>query len=229
MLDERTTTFAFRKLLCENFAGLNARLCGAFVDTCQKRAAALVQSAFAASYSKHVMPHAINWTRSNLRRRAEQVSLELFAHNMKRLLLLRPLGKARMLAIDPGFYHGCKSVVLDERGEVLQCIMLSLGQKDLMQQRIIDAIRKHALNKVVIGNGTASFETRQVVADALAKGGVTDVEFSIVSECGASVYSASPVANEELRDLDILFRGACPSGAASRTLFPSASKSRHRV
>ena len=160
---------------------------------------------------KQVLSSADTAVRRTLWEKASKASIEVFQANLRCLLLQRPLEGARLLAIDPGFGNGCKVACLSETGDVLGTGKFFLQQKPAAFKSILGWIAQHALNKIVIGNGTACRETEQVVAE-LIKSENLDIEYSITSETGASVYSVSEAANEELGHLDMLFRGAVSIG-----------------
>lgn len=150
--------------------------------------------------------------RRDLKKRAEEDAIEVFSTNLRYLLLQRPLSKARILAMDPGLGNGVKCVVLDEDGNLVDTFKCSVLDEGPMKRQVQEMVEKHHLNKIVIGNGTASQRTAQVISQIIADAKWRNVEFAIVSETGASVYSASDAAKEELLDLDILYRGAVSIG-----------------
>lgn len=141
---------------------------------------------------------------------AEDVSIELFRTNLRELLLAAPLRGRRVLGFDPGFRNGCKLAVVDETGRFLDAVVIY----PTMPKRVEEAraktaalIRRHKVDLIAIGNGTASRESEQFVADLVASEGL-DCQWVIVSEAGASVYSASEAAAEEFPDLDVALRSA---------------------
>lgn len=150
--------------------------------------------------------------RRDLKQRAEEKAIDVFSTNLRHLLLQKPLTKARILAMDPGLANGVKCVVLNEDGNLLTTLKCSVLDEGPMKRQVCEMVEKHQVNKIVIGNGTASQRTTQVVAQLIAEKGWKNVEFAIVSETGASVYSASDAAKEEFPHLDILYRGAVSIG-----------------
>lgn len=150
--------------------------------------------------------------RRDLKKRAEEKAIDVFATNLRHLLLQKPLAKARILAMDPGLANGVKCVVLSEDGNLLTTLKCSVLDEGPMRRQVCETVEKYQVNKIVIGNGTASQRTTQVVAQIIAEAGWKNVEFAIVSETGASVYSASDAAKEEFPHLDILYRGAVSIG-----------------
>ncbi|CBH17639.1 hypothetical protein, conserved [Trypanosoma brucei gambiense DAL972] len=149
--------------------------------------------------------------RRDLKKSAIKESLAVFAHNLRHILLQRPMRDARILAMDPGFKMGVKCVALDENGGVIACFCCTLSKKDEMKEYIGGSVGKMNLNKIVIGNGTASGDVADVVAATIKEKNLS-VEYAIVSEAGASVYSVSDVAKEEFPTLDPMYRGAVSIG-----------------
>jgi uncharacterized protein len=139
---------------------------------------------------------------------AENHSIKLFAENLKQVLLSSPV-KQRILGLDPAYRTGCKYTAISETGSVIKTgtIYPHPPQKEWEKSKSVikNIIRKENINLVAIGNGTASRETEQLIAE-IAEG--TDLKYIIVSEAGASVYSASDIAREEFPDLDVSIRGA---------------------
>ncbi|TCO69285.1 Tex family protein [Rhodovulum euryhalinum] len=149
-----------------------------------------------------------------LRRRAHEEAINVFARNLKDLLLAAPAGARPTLGLDPGIRTGVKAAVVDATGKLVETATLYPFQpkNDLkgVQAKVIEMIRRHGVELVAIGNGTASRETERLVADTLRllpEGGPRPVTV-VVSEAGASVYSASELAAREFPDLDVSLRGA---------------------
>lgn len=141
---------------------------------------------------------------------AEDESIELFRSNLRELLLAAPLRGRRVLGFDPGFRNGCKLAVVDETGRFLDSAVIypTMGKQVERSAAVCaDLIRRHQVNLIAIGNGTASRESERFVADLVEKEGL-DCQWIIVSEAGASVYSASEAAAEEFPDLDVALRSA---------------------
>lgn len=173
--------------------------------------------------NRSVIPSIERETRRELTEKAEAHAVQVFARNLRKLLLQPPLQGHRVLAIDPGFKSGCKIVALDEFGNVLSHSLVhvigSTQRVEESRQRIIDEIKKQNLTVVAIGNGTACRETEQMIAQVLAEGFPDqEVGYLIVNEAGASVYSTSPIGREELPRFDATVRGAVSIGR--RTLDP---------
>ncbi|MCB2178596.1 RNA-binding transcriptional accessory protein [bacterium] len=148
--------------------------------------------------------------RADLTETAEKHAIGVFALNLRALLTTPPLAGHVVLGMDPGYRTGCKLAVVDETGQVLDhdtiYITQSSGAKAAAASTMIGLVKKHKITLVAIGNGTASRETEQFIADLIQAG--LPVQYLIASEAGASVYSASPLARAELPDLDVSIRGA---------------------
>lgn len=151
--------------------------------------------------------------RLDSKRRADAAAIEVFTQNIRQLLLAAPLGQKRVLAIDPGFRTGCKTVVLDAQGQLLHNDVIYPDQgahkTHEAEQTVKQIVEKYAIEAVAIGNGTASRETETFVRRL---GLPASIPVVMVNESGASVYSASDVAREEFPDHDITVRGAVSIG-----------------
>ncbi|MFT5233390.1 MAG: hypothetical protein ACI9UK_001507 [Candidatus Krumholzibacteriia bacterium] len=151
--------------------------------------------------------------RLEMKRRADEEAIGVFAENLRELLLAAPLGRKRMIALDPGFRTGCKLVVLDEQGKLLHhdTIYPHTGGAKAQQAKSIvtDLVKKHSIEAIAIGNGTAGRESESFVRD-LQLG--SDVAVVMVNESGASIYSASEVARHEFPDHDLTVRGSVSIG-----------------
>lgn len=167
------------------------------------------------SYKRLIAPSIEREMRNLLTERAEEEAVKIFAKNTEKLLMTPPVKDARVLAIDPGYRTGCKVAVLNETGKLLAytTIYPTKPKEDIAgTEKIFDKIiDKFHVNTIVIGNGTASRETEEVVAGYIKKRGL-DIKYTIVNEAGASVYSASKLATEEYPDLDVTTRGAMSLG-----------------
>ncbi|MCK8490885.1 RNA-binding transcriptional accessory protein [Spirosoma sp. RP8] len=143
--------------------------------------------------------------------KADSAAITIFADNLRQLLLSPPLGQQRVLAIDPGYRTGCKTVCLDAQGNLLADTVLYLFQSESQKQQAVKTVQslleRHKIDAVAIGNGTAGRETEEFV-QSLNVG----KPIFMVSEQGASVYSASEVAREEFPDQDVTVRGAVSIG-----------------
>ena len=167
------------------------------------------------SYKRLIAPSVEREMRNILKERAEEDAIKVFAKNTESLLMVPPVKGKRIISIDPGFRTGCKVAVLSETGKLLDygTIYPTEPRNDIKgTNRMLKAfVEKYGIDIIVIGNGTASRETEQVVADFIRENGY-NMEYTIVNEAGASVYSASKLASEEYPDLDVTTRGAMSLG-----------------
>ncbi len=174
-------------------------------------AAAQVRLAVQESYKRLLGPAMETEMRLELKRRADEESIRVFAENLRELLLASPLGQKSLLAIDPGFRTGCKTVALDAQGKLLHhdVIYPEQGARSAAEagQKVLAFIKHFKLEAIAIGNGTAGRETEAFVRK-LNPG----IPVLMVNESGASIYSASEVAREEFPDHDITVRGAVSIG-----------------
>lgn len=162
-------------------------------------------------YSRLLQPSIEAETRSNTKELADEKAIEVFAQNVRELLLASPLGQKSILAIDPGIRTGCKTVALDKQGKLLEDTVIYPQMKKTEAENIVLAFcAKHNIEAIAIGNGTASRETEAFIRgiDVLPK----EIPVIMVNESGASIYSASEVAREEFPDKDITVRGAVSIG-----------------
>lgn len=194
---------------------------GAKRTTTDGRWRSVFQQCLGEAYSAHVLPHAVRVLRSELKLKAENESMAIFRRNFRRQISQRPLRGHVLLAVDPGYANGCKWAILSPSGDVLGIGRFFLP-KDASKAVGADAFGslrddmvKHGVTRVAVGDGTASYEAetcmRNLVATDPALAG-RDIQCCRSSEHGASVYSASPVAQEELGHLDVLYRSAVSIG-----------------
>lgn len=167
----------------------------------------LVRAALTEGYKRLVVPLVSRQARARLTRAAEQESLAVFRSNLRSLLLAPPLRHSPVLALDPGFKHGCKVAVLGPTGSLLDSAVLRLTTNNTAEspagRQLTSLLTKYATPTVAIGNGTACRETETLVAAVIEKGGVpAGSRYTIVSEQGASIYSCSPAAAAEFPGLD---------------------------
>ncbi len=164
------------------------------------------------AFKRLLLPSVESDVRVDLKLQSDRGAVDVFAQNLRQLLLAAPFGTRTVLGIDPGQRTGCKWVVVDATGKLLDHGLVNLvtGEHALERARVDlgAAIRKHAPAAIAVGNGTHGRETEDFVKELLAKEGLHDVICVPVSESGASVYSASDVAREEFPDLDLTVRGA---------------------
>ncbi len=167
------------------------------------------------SYKRLIAPSVERETRNVLTERAEADAVKVFAKNTENLLMAAPVKGKRIISIDPGYRTGCKVAVLWRTGKLLAytTIYPTQPKNDVAgTERVLSKlIEKYKVDIIVIGNGTASRETEEVVAGFLGKHDY-NIQYTIVNEAGASVYSASKLAAEEYPDLDVTTRGAMSLG-----------------
>ena len=173
----------------------------------------LVISAIKDSLKRLILPSIEREIRSELTEHAEQLAIENFKSNLENLLLTKPIKNSKVLGFDPAFRTGCKLAVLDESGNMIKVETIyphePHNKKEEAKKILRDLIEKYDINLIAIGNGTASRESEMFVADAIKD---LDVKYAIVSEAGASVYSASDLAIKEFPDLTVEKRSAISIG-----------------
>ena len=173
-------------------------------------AQALVKAAVKDAYKRLIAPAIERELRNTLSERGEEQAIKVFKENLRSLLMQPPIKGRVVLGIDPGFRTGCKLAVVDETGKVLEVGVMYphppqkkyREAKELLQS----LIEKYNVDILAIGNGTASRESEALAADVIKN--YENVKYIIVSEGGASVYSASPLAKEEFPDYDLSLRSA---------------------
>jgi uncharacterized protein len=174
-----------------------------------------IAEATADSYKRLLRPSITNDVRSEMRERAEHQAIAVFRANLESLLLQAPIGQVPVMGLDPGFRTGCKLAVVDGTGRVVATDVIHPVQPQMdeagARKTILRLVEKHGVHAIAIGNGTAGRETeafvRKVILEA-ADEKLQKTVVAIVPETGASVYSASAVAREELPQLDVTLRGA---------------------
>ena len=181
----------------------------------------LLEEAVEEGYKRLLLPSIETEFMNLSKQRADEEAIRVFAENLRQLLLSAPLGQKRVMGIDPGFRTGCKVVCLDAQGNLLhhEAIFPHPPVNHRMQATIHlqDMLEKYQIEAIAIGNGTASRETKEFVEDCLKSlpsplGEESGVRLFVVSEDGASVYSASKVARDEFPDEDVTVRGAVSIG-----------------
>lgn len=164
------------------------------------------------AYKRLLAPSVQIDVRVELKQLSDRAAVDVFAQNLRELLLAAPYGTQTVLGIDPGQRTGCKCAVVDDTGKMLanETIYLVQGSDAVERGKktIRELCRKYGVRAVAVGNGTHGRETEQFVRDVLTEEGLKEVFCVPVSEAGASVYSASEVAREEFPDLDLTVRGA---------------------
>lgn len=167
------------------------------------------------SYKRLMAPSVEREMRNTLTERAELDAVKVFAKNTEKLLMVPPVKGKKVLSIDPGYRTGCKVAVLNETGKLMAytTIYPTEPKNDIAgtERTLQKIIEKYGTDVIVIGNGTASRETEEVVSNFIKKHDY-DIQYTIVNEAGASVYSASKLATEEYPDLDVTTRGAMSLG-----------------
>lgn len=173
-----------------------------------------VELAMEDSYKRLLKPSIETEFAALSKERADEEAIRVFAQNLRQLLLESPLGQKRVLALDPGFRTGCKTVVLSAQGDLLHHTVVFVNNL-ASTKTLQDLIVRYQIEAIAIGNGTASRECEQMVRVALGnetRGEGREVQVFVVSESGASVYSASKIAREEFPDEDVTVRGAVSIG-----------------
>lgn len=164
------------------------------------------------AWSSKILPHLETELMARLKEEAEEEAIRVFARNLRDLLLAAPAGPRAALGLDPGLRTGVKAAAVDSTGKVLATAVIYPHAPHNEWQKSIDTlaglIRKHDLELVGIGNGTASRETDRLVQDFMKQHPALKITRVIVSEAGASVYSASALASAELSEMDVSLRGA---------------------
>lgn len=165
------------------------------------------------SYKRLLAPAIETEFRQRSKERADEEAIKVFAENLRQLLMAPPLGQHRVLAIDPGFRTGCKVVVLDEYGDLLEHTTIfphpPQAEVQMALKTLTHLIEKHRIEAIAIGNGTAGRETMDLCRSAPF---AQTVQLFSVNEAGASIYSASEIAREEFPDHDVTVRGAISIG-----------------
>lgn len=173
----------------------------------------LVQQAISSTYSKNLKPSLEKELLKEVKLKSDVDAIKVFSKNLEQLLLANPIGKKRTLAIDPGFKSGCKVVCLNEQGDLLEDTIIYPHPPQNQTSKSIEAIntlvKKHGIEAIAIGNGTAGRETETLIK---AISFSTDIAIYLVNENGASIYSASEIGREEFPNHDITVRGAVSIG-----------------
>lgn len=163
------------------------------------------------AYKRLIFPALEREIRNQLTETAQTQAIHVFTSNLKQLLLQAPLAGYTVMGLDPGYRTGCKMAIVDATGQVLDhgvlYITMSDDAKAKSAQKLLDYIQKYKVNLISIGNGTASYETEEFVANLINEHKLP-VHYLITNEAGASVYSASKLAVEELPEYDVTIRGA---------------------
>jgi uncharacterized protein len=173
-------------------------------------AADQVNMALEDSYKRLIQPGLESELKNDLKAKADKEAIDVFAKNLKQLLLASPLGEKTVLAIDPGFRSGCKVAVLSQQGALLESDLIYIHESNRLSgsATIIDGlIKKYNVEAIAIGDGTAGRETEKFIREHTSQ-----LPIFLVNEDGASIYSASTIAREEFPDLDLTVRGTVSIG-----------------
>ncbi len=174
----------------------------------------ILNDAVEESYKRLLQPQLERELRAQLESDADQHAINIFALNLKNLLLSPPLPGRKVMGLDPGLRTGCKLAIVDDQGNVLTTDTLYLHDQRVHQahQKLETLLNKYGVQLVAIGNGTGTHEAQQAMAHVIQNWSrdneVQDVRYAVVDEAGASVYSASDLARQEMPDLDVSLRGA---------------------
>ena len=187
-------------------------LCTEMITNIKSPASRYIESAVIDSYDRLIAPSIEREIRNDLFDEASEGAIKLFAENLKHLLMQSPLKGKTVLGFDPGYINGCKTAVVDKTGKVLDTAVVYPTTKSKFKTEeaakiIKKMVEKYKVDVIAIGNGTASRESEIFIADTL-KNVNYDCKYIIISEAGASVYSASKLAAEEFPDFDVMQRSA---------------------
>lgn len=187
-------------------------LCSEMITNLKSPAAKYIESAVIDSYDRLIAPSIEREIRNDLFDNASEGAIKLFAENLKHLLMQSPLKGKTVLGFDPGYINGCKTAVVDKTGKVLDTAVVYPTTKSKFKTEeaakiIKKMVEKYKVDVIAIGNGTASRESEIFIAQTL-KNVNYDCKYIIISEAGASVYSASKLAAEEFPDFDVMQRSA---------------------
>lgn len=177
-------------------------------------AAEQIEIAIKDAYKRLLSPSLETELRNDAKGKADDEAIGIFSNNLKQLLMAAPLGAKNVMALDPGFRTGCKLVCLNKQGDLLCHTAIfphpPQNQKQKASHAVLDLLHKHKIEAIAIGNGTAGRETEQFIKSILPKN--ITVEVYLISEAGASIYSASANGREEFPDLDATVRGSVSIG-----------------
>ena len=187
-------------------------LCGEMITCPKSPAVKYIEAAVVDSYDRLIAPSIEREIRNDLFDNASEGAIKLFADNLKHLLMQSPLKGKTVLGFDPGFINGCKTAVVDKTGKVLDTAVVYPTTKSKFKTEeaakiIKKMVEKYSVDVIAIGNGTASRESELFIAETL-KSVNYDCKYIIISEAGASVYSASKLAAEEFPEFDVMQRSA---------------------
>jgi len=177
-------------------------------------AAEQIEIAIKDAYKRLLSPSLETELRNDAKAKADEEAIAIFSNNLKQLLMAAPLGSKNVMALDPGFRTGCKLVCLDQQGDILKHTTIfphpPQQKKEQAGHIVLELLQKHQIEAIAIGNGTAGRETEQFIKSILPKN--LTIEVYLISESGASIYSASATGREEFPDLDATVRGSISIG-----------------
>ncbi len=203
------------RVTCEA-APLLARISERFALNPASRFAPHLKEAIEDSYKRLIAPSVEIDVMVDTKMKADRAAVEIFAQNLRNLLLQAPLGEKKVVGIDPGLRTGCKCVALDATGKFMETctIFPSQGERREIEAKvdICKLVAKHRPAAIAVGNGTGGRETEAFVRGVLKEANIKEVMVIAVNESGASVYSASEVARDEFPELDLTIRGAISIG-----------------
>ena len=195
------------------FSKENSVTCGGPFPLDQESSLSQVKMAMEDSFKRLIHPSIENETLNAAKEKADAEAIKVFADNLSQLLLASPLGQKRVLAIDPGFRTGCKVVCLDAQGNLLHNDTIyphpPQNERSQAMKKIVNLVESYKMEVIAVGNGTAGRETEQFLKKVSWP---HQIKIYAVSEDGASVYSASPIAREEFPEYDVTVRGAVSIG-----------------
>lgn len=178
----------------------------------ESESASIVRSAIKDSYKRLIFPSIEREVRSDLKEKAETVAIEVFSNNLEKLILTPPMKDITVLGFDPAYRTGCKLAVVSSTSKVLDISVIyphePKNEWESSKEKLKNLFSKYDVDVVAIGNGTASRESEKLVAEAINEYTGKNIKYIIVSEAGASVYSASPLAIKEFPDLTVEKRSA---------------------
>ncbi|XP_078000990.1 S1 RNA-binding domain-containing protein 1-like [Glandiceps talaboti] len=183
---------------------------------CNQTVKGFIQNCIDDSYTRLIQPLVVRQTRSELTKKAENASIEVFSHNLKRLLLTPPVRGKVVLGVDPGFRHGCKLAMLSPLGQILFTDVMYIhdNRRNREAMKIKNMLINYSCETLAIGNGTACRETESFFSNLITSGFFRplNVMYCIVDEAGASIYSVSDDAQTELPNMDANLRSAVSIG-----------------
>lgn len=188
------------------------QICSRYINS-KNTVTEYIKNAAKDAWKRLISPSLENEFAKSSKLKADEEAIEVFAKNLSQLLLEAPLGEKSILAIDPGFRTGCKVVVLDDYGDLLMNTVIYPFQSTFKEQEakhvILDLVQKFPIKAIAIGNGTAGRETEAFISNTMEN---NDIPIYLISEAGASIYSASEIAIKEFPNHDITVRGAVSIG-----------------